>query len=1176
VNRALVFRRLAVRRMPGFPGGGPTLSELSPGINLIHGPNASGKTTAAMALQSLLWPAASPEGAGLGGLFELGGEGWRVDVESRRPSWQREGQDSPPPPLPPAGDRDRYFLSLHGLLLADDRDLAERIRVESAGGYDVRAAAAELGYGAGGRPKNLVDALTDARGTLETARAAEAALRDEAAELERLRVDHARLEKAAGRIEPLRRALALARAADRLADAERGMAAFPAALERLKGDELERIAEWDRDRETCARKIATAEADTARATAELDAAGLGEEGVPGRLLAELESRLDGLRRLDDERARARADVGAARGRRERAGVALGIDPAHEPLIDPSALDVDRLDRLVRRAGTVRERRAALEERIRVLEAGHRGDTGGGHGGGDAGVEAADRAGQAVRVLRGWLRAATGEGDGERRTRTLLLIAIVVIGAAGLAAAFVGSALLASPGLIVGGFVLVALAILLLVLRPGREADGRGALERQANRLGHAPTRWTADAVETLLDELEGRAAADRVAGERRLEVGRLRLELGELAVEEAAVEAERTAIAADLWLAPAPQDLSLHVLATRLREWEHARGEEAAADGLLREVETRLAVALAGAAQALGPFGYEPTDADAVAGALKELRDRRDRHTAAAAALDVAREAASRGAGEREELDARRAALFGALGLTADREPELHAWMDQLDAFRDARADLEAARRDHVTAAEALAALANAPAPDLRSAAGRATAIAELERAVLDAEQAGIRERECATRMARLQTRLEAARQKHDVEEALARVAEAEAELADRLERDVGAEIGAALVEWLDERDRDRNRPAVFHRARDLFGLITRGRYRLDMDEGDGVAFRAYDRTTHRGHALDELSSGTRLQLLLAVRMAFVESQETGAALPLLLDEVLANCDDDRAAAIIDAALALARAGRQIFYFTAQADELVKWRSRLEAQDALEEGRVDWCVRGIVAGSGSDPATATIQWPARPLRPEVPTPAGRDHAGYGRALRVPPFDPRADGVGGVHLWYLVDDVDALHQLLAMGVSRWGQLEYLADAASEAALPGGMREAVVDQARRAAALCERFRQLWRQGRGRPVDRATLAESGAISDTFMEPVAALCIEVDGEGQALVDALHDRRVAGFRSSKADELRAFLHAGGFLTDGEQLSPEEIRVRLVADAGDTAPGDVDTLIERLTRGPAT
>jgi energy-coupling factor transporter ATP-binding protein EcfA2 len=1219
VKRALAFRELVVRRMPGFPGGGPRLEELSPGINLVHGPNASGKTTAAAALQGLLWPRGAPESAGLEGRFDLGGEAWRVDVESRLPSWQRDGHDSAPPPLPPADDRDRYLLSLHGLLHAHDRDLAERIRVESAGGYDVRAAADALGFGASGRPRNLLDALTAAHDQLEAAREREAELRAEAARLERMREERQGVETAARRLEPLRCALALARAADRVAGAERALAAFPEALARLRGDELDRLDEWGRAREAADRAVATAEADVARTSAELEAAGLGEDGVPGSLLAETEARLDAIRRLDGDIARVRDARADARGRRQRAGAALGMDPGREEVGGIEAGHADRLDRFLRRAESLRARRAAIEERIRILtaaaaDAEPRGDGAAGNpaqgedaaqgspaGGADDAAQAspaarAEAASQAVRVLRGWLRIGARDQDAERRVRALLAGAIGILGAAGLAAVVAGPALLASAAVTTTGILLLVAALALMLLRPAPEADGRAALERQAQRLGHSLPRWTADAVERLLDHLEDRLAAERVAAERRTEAERLAAELADLAPAEAALDQERATLAAELGIDPAPEDLTLHALATRLADLETARSDEAAADELLGEVGARRAAAIAEAAAALGPYGYEPADADAIAGALTDLRDRRERHQAASSAHTAARKAGERAAAERDDLAARRAALFAGLDLEVTQEPELRAWCDQLEAFRDARSELELARRERSAANADLGDdrpfdlsfdlppdlslglsldsspdLPSDPPPDLSPDLPAGLSVADLEGAVRDAEAAAASEQELATAMAAIEARLADARRKHDVEEALAGVAAARAELADRRSEDVAAEVGAALVDWLGEQDRDRNRPAVFHRARDLFGLITRGRYRLDMTDGDRVAFRAFDNTSHRGHALDELSSGTRLQLLLAVRVAFVESQESGAALPLLLDEVLANCDDDRAAAIIDAALALARDGRQIFYFTAQADELVKWKSRLEAQDDTGEGRVDWCVRGIMDDVAGERDVA-IEWPSA-ARPEVPAPHGMAHAAYGRALRVPPFDPWAEGVGGLHLWYLVDDVDALHQLLCLGVSRWGQLEYLASAAQDSALPGGMRE-VVDEARRAAALCDRFRQLWRQGRGRPVDRLALAESGAITDTFMEPVAALCEEVKGRAGALIEALGERRVPRFQAAKTEELRGYLHAAGYLTDEEPLSPDEIRVRLLADAGGAEAGAVDALIARLVGRP--
>ena len=72
-------------------------------------------------------------------------------------------------------------------------------------------------------------------------------------------------------------------------------------------------------------------------------------------------------------------------------------------------------------------------------------------------------------------------------------------------------------------------------------------------------------------------------------------------------------------------------------------------------------------------------------------------------------------------------------------------------------------------------------------------------------------------------------------------------------------------------------------------------------------------RTRSRGASRDlaELSAGRRLQLLVAVRMGFVEEQERGVRVPIVMDETLANSDDASAEALIGAVVELlARAAR--------------------------------------------------------------------------------------------------------------------------------------------------------------------------------------------------------------------------------------------------------------------------
>src|SRR5690606_38909299 len=261
--------------------------------------------------------------------------------------------------------------------------------------------------------------------------------------------------------------------------------------------------------------------------------------------------------------------------------------------------------------------------------------------------------------------------------------------------------------------------------------------------------------------------------------------------------------------------------------------------------------------------------------------------------------------GERKiaELEAERRQLLARLDLGPDDESTVRDWCGRLAEFRAAArrlSDAELRRRD------ALDRLTRAPgyepgledqdSPTLREALAAAQAEEQ------EAEQ--LRER-----ITRIEERISQAKRSHDLEAALAGLARAEDALREARDRDVDAVVAGVLVDFLQRATRDQHRPDVFRRARDLFARITRGRYRLDFDDGEPPAFRAYDTTAGIGRALDELSSGTRVQLLLAVRIAFVESRETGPRLPLLLDETLGNSDDERARAIMETAIALAADG---------------------------------------------------------------------------------------------------------------------------------------------------------------------------------------------------------------------------------------------------------------------------
>ena len=88
----------------------------------------------------------------------------------------------------------------------------------------------------------------------------------------------------------------------------------------------------------------------------------------------------------------------------------------------------------------------------------------------------------------------------------------------------------------------------------------------------------------------------------------------------------------------------------------------------------------------------------------------------------------------------------------------------------------------------------------------------------------------------------------------------------------------------------------------------------VEYDHNDPY-LEAEDASGHRRRAT-QMSDGTRDQLYLALRLAFISQHlEQGEPLPLILDDILVNFDDERTQATLEVLNELAER-TQILYFT--------------------------------------------------------------------------------------------------------------------------------------------------------------------------------------------------------------------------------------------------------------------
>jgi energy-coupling factor transporter ATP-binding protein EcfA2 len=339
--------------------------------------------------------------------------------------------------------------------------------------------------------------------------------------------------------------------------------------------------------------------------------------------------------------------------------------------------------------------------------------------------------------------------------------------------------------------------------------------------------------------------------------------------------------------------------------------------------------------------------------------------------------------------------------------------------------------------------------------------------------------------------------------------------------------LGEFLLERVEKLFESEFQPEVFKRARFWFTCFTKGVYDLRLEPKKG--FLAYEMRQEEAKTLNALSRGTRVQLILAVRLAFMESVEgEGQQLPLFLDEAMSHADDERFAYMVQALLEIAKQGRQIFYFTCQKSSLEAWQSAAPGKTHL----IDLDEIKKESSAKEFPFIARL-----PLLP--PAPEGKTLEEYAKELKLQGLSLK-EPVFEWHLAHFVDSSEELYSLLLKNLHRYGQFKNLSE------------KGMVYDPRIAAKgiLAEEFYRLSCIGKGRKVTWEDL-EKGGVSDKFLDKVFLCAKEENFEAKGLLKALENRAVLNFRSAAREELARYLQECGCLDPRPSLTQEEILASL-------------------------
>ena len=1153
------LRQLTIHSLPGIEPGF-AFEPASDCVNFVTGPNAVGKSSLARALKYLLGGVerqSDPPTLHLEAEFTSGDTRWTVQRTGRQIAWMRNGESSTPPPLPGADQFGLYRLSVESLLADDESDqtLADVLWRTLRGGFDLDSARGHVG------PRF-------ARSEERALMAKRKALGEVARKYEELQIQEAELPSLLSRIEDAEQALVRQRQIETALELHTAIGerrerrvvldAFPAHMDRLHGDELKRLDELDRKSEELAEQYKNAQRQQAESVHDLESTGLRDSQPNPEEVSQVKALLKRVRdnaikseNAEDAVIRALARLNDATEQFEGDG-------------DPPKLDAHSLERarkIIEPLGDHQVRKRELQQRLLMVGAAPD----------DSEIE---QLRDGVNALRAWLAAQAGGGQDDRHARARSLRPIIVVAAVAAVLAGITAAAAFSAGMwwaLARAWATMAALFAIIYFawhENSRMATPMDYAKRKFTETGlTSPRTWKVQAVrEHLRQNVESRLDQLRLQKERAEGAEKLRAELRDISSQADGLETEKDALAKEIGIDPALSGAPFLRFIAVTEKWDEARAVHAEKEASLRALNAQLAEDAARILDFLKPWrsvDARPLNASAEQDDLKRLiiafdafKERLTKADKANGAVESAQSKVESLNERIQEVEADKERLFENSELEPGARKELAGRIDRIKDWRQAREDLLRAENDVNRLRGSLVG-----ASSLIEAV-ECDAIEKLKHQLQTVKAKASEHTELIQTEAAIKARLQDARKSHVLEQAASDVGRAAEALKDRRDEALLHRATEVLLDNVENAFRTEREPDLLRKARERFEQVTAHAFTLELRGKDEFAARDLKQDELRSPT--ELSSGTRMQLLLALRLAWTEDRERGGEpLPIFLDEALTTSDESRFSVMARTLSRLAENdGRQIFYLSARRHEAALWEQATGTPPPIID-------LAAVRFRSTPPASASLRVE---MPPPLPPPNGQDAPTYAARIGVTPVDPRRNA-GGIHLFHVFrDDLPLLHRLMdTWYIGTVGQLESLlaSDAAQSAISDREVQKRLLQRCQTARTWSE----LWRQGRGRPVDRVALEQCPAVSDTFLDRAVGLAHELQGDGQALVQALRGGRLKGFYTSKINQLHEWLADMGYIDDAVILESKERRrltlQRVVPDVQADA-GDINMVVEWL------
>ena len=1092
------------------------LSDLK-NINVIYGRNGVGKSTVGLAIYKLLRPSDKLLGksAEVGGVVCIGGTTLDLQVSVSQGYASVGGVQQDYPDFKSAGELSRYRLALEELISEDDVEFAKIIADETRGGFDLRAVAKLIdAREKPPRPAKLEAEWKDLHRLEEERREHQDDIARKENRLATLRENRAGLREKLDLQDALKAAESAKKYEVRLNELRRELDEFPETIARLTGGEAENLSDLQKQVEK-----AHLEVERCKDTEE----GVREEFEALKYLESV-SRLDlaRLEELQTQFAETQRNLEAVRSQQssleaEMRALASAFKGGDSPEEFSDRLGDDDLSELdtvypnyVRKQQQVWEAEGTLSH----LQADVPKDIG------------AEELKLRYHRLQDWC-GAVDEVQHKPITNKLTIASSVVM--------FVWA-------LVLGGTVhwlwlgalLAPLTFYILYRRVTHRSEQnyptRQEIEAAETLRYPELTEWSPENVQRLMGSLSDQIQ-ETVLDQRkyqRYKRAEETLQDCQRQFEDAKNTLADAANRFGIELAGLDSEQKLLRLMNSLVHWKAALAKLSGVQATLAELEGVSESMKDLILRELAAFQVDVSDSSSSYRAevseavvrLGEFHDAQNRLVSAGRATDFAKSGVKQAQGQVEVLLKK----LGSASLT----------VSELEALEEQRAGYELLRQQR---AEADTLLREAQMIiDLRPQV-KLLSETQIEEHLDDCDTAQERLQLITEQIQEVHTEIGVIQQGTALADAMADKDEKGFELREHFHDALDGLAAYCLVDYLVKETEGENTSLVFEKAAANLHRITGGKMTLDVVVNEeGEEFVISDAIGVR-RGLEALSVGERVQVLLAVRLAFLSTGET-SALPIVVDEALGTADDDRAHEMIESFVKLALDGRQVFYFTAQTDEVEKWQAVLSRHEGLDGKFIDLDeIRSRTPNDKLDHTLAFVE------RNTVPEPSEMSHAEYGKMLGIRLPAARDFSFSSLTLWAVLDDVDDLYCCWLRRIRSVGMLEEVIRRRELDPLDAEAARVAIIRARALEAAVEQY---W-SGRAAPLELADLEQCDAFPERWLDQIWSLAATVGYDGAGLIEALRRGEVKRWRQDYSDSLESSFRSTGRIVDREIATADEI-----------------------------